>query len=73
MTVQDLWESNYQILLIILQKELIKKKCKNKHDNKKFEKYGIKCKHCDCFLGYTNIKGDLIKYKYLFCIKTYQK
>ena len=25
----------------------------------------IKCKDCDCFLEYENVKGDLIKYKCL--------
>ena len=27
----------------------------------------IKCKDCDCFLGYESVKGNLIKYKLLSC------
>ena len=29
----------------------------------------IKCKDCDCFLEYENVKDDLIKYKCLSCHK----
>ena len=31
----------------------------------------IKCKDCDCFLEYESVKGNLIKYKCLFCKKDY--
>ena len=31
----------------------------------------IKCKDCDCFLEYESVKDNLIKYKCLFCNKTY--
>ena len=33
----------------------------------------IKYKYCDCFLEYTNFKGDLIEYKCLSCNKSYQR
>ena len=29
----------------------------------------IKCKDCDCFLEYESVKGNLIKYKCLYCNK----
>ena len=48
-------------------------KCKNKHDNKKCEACGIKYKDCNCFLGYTNVKDNLILNKCLRCNKNYQK
>ena len=47
-------------------------KCKFGHDDKKFETCGIKYKHHDCFLEYTNFKDDLIVYKCLCCSKIYQ-
>ena len=31
----------------------------------------VKCKDCNCFLEYQSVKGDLIKYKCLSCIKGY--
>ena len=31
------------------------------------EIHKIKCKDCDCFLGYENVKDNLIKYKLLSC------
>ena len=31
----------------------------------------IKCKDCDCFLEYKNVKDNLIKYKCLSCNKDY--
>ena len=40
-------------------------KCKLRHDDEKWETYGIKYKYCSCFLEYTNFKGDLIEYKCL--------
>ena len=42
-------------------------KCKYRHDDKKCETCGIKYKYCNCFLGYTNFKGDLVEYKRLLC------
>ena len=32
-----------------------------------------KCKDCDCLLEYESAKGNLIKYKYLYCNKDYSK
>ena len=39
-------------------------KCKYRHNKKK---------NCECFLEYTNVKDNLIKYKCLYCNKNYQK
>ena len=48
-------------------------KCKYGHDDKKCDPYEIKYKYCHCFIEYTNFKGDLIEYKYLWCHKNYQR
>ena len=49
-------------------------KCKSKHDDKKCESCGMKYKHCNCFLGYTNFKDRIqIEYKCLCCNKSYQQ
>ena len=48
-------------------------KCKLVHGDKRCETCGIKYKHCDCFLEYTNFKDDLIEYKCLSCNKIYQR
>ena len=48
-------------------------KCKYGHDDTKCETCGIKYKHCDCFLEYTNFKDDLIEHKCLSCNKSYQR
>ena len=37
-------------------------KCKFGHNDKKWEAGGIKYKHCDPFLEYTNFKDNLIEY-----------
>ena len=42
------------------------------HDNKKCGTYGIKYKHFECCLEYTNVKDELIEYRCLFCDKNYQ-
>ena len=47
-------------------------KCKFGHGDKRCDICGIKYKYCDCFLEYTNFKGDLIEYKCLCCNKNYQ-
>ena len=47
-------------------------KCKFGHDDKKWETFGMKYKHCNCFLEYTVFKNDLIEYKCLCCNKNYQ-
>ena len=48
-------------------------KCKYGHDDKTCETFRIKYKCCDCFLGYTNFKDDLVEHKCLFCNKKYQQ
>ena len=48
-------------------------KCKFGHNDKKCETCGIKYKHFDCFLEYTNFKDDLMEYKCLSCNKSYQQ
>ena len=37
-------------------------KCKFGYNDKKFENCSIKYKHCNCVLGYANVKDDLIEY-----------
>ena len=71
--VQDLWQTHYQILSIILLKEFIKLKCGYKHDDERCEICRMTHKYCDCFLEYTNFKDDLVEYKCLCCNKNYQK
>ena len=44
-------------------------KCKSGHYDKKCERCGIKYKYYNCFLEYTNFKGDSIEYKCLSCNK----
>ena len=64
---QDLRQAHYQIVSIIFLKEFIAFKCKSGHNDQKCETCGIKYKHCDCFLEYTNFKDDLIEYRFLIC------
>ena len=47
-------------------------KCKYGYDDKKCQTCGIKFKHCNCFLQYTNFRDYLIEYKRLCCNKNYQ-
>ena len=47
-------------------------KSKYKHNDQKCKTFGIKYKDWDCFLEYTNIKGDLIEYKCLCCNNNYE-
>ena len=42
-------------------------KCKYENDFKKCVTYGVKYSDCECYLEYTNIKDDLILYKWLCC------
>ena len=64
MIAQDLWQAHYQkqahyqIVVISLLKE--------------YETCRIKYKNCECFLEYTNFKGNLIKHKCFCCNKNYQ-
>ena len=46
-------------------------KCQFGHNHKKCATCRIKYKYCNCFLEYTNFKGDLIEYKFLCCNKNY--
>ena len=48
-------------------------KCKFGHNDKKCKTCGIKQRYCDCFLGYTNFKDELIEYKSLCCNKSCQQ
>ena len=57
--MQDLWQVHNPILSIIFPKAFI-------------ELCAIKYEYCDCFFEYINFKGDLIKYKCLYCNKNYQ-
>ena len=58
--VQDLWQAHYQILLIILQKELIKLNG-NTDIMTKSETCRIKYKDCKCYLKHTSVIDDLIE------------
>ena len=42
-------------------------KCKYENDFKKCVTYGVKYNNCEWCLEYTNIKDDLILYKWLCC------
>ena len=46
-------------------------KYKYRQDDKKHEAWRIRNEYCDCFLEYTNLKDDLIAYKYSFCKKNH--
>ena len=50
-----------------LSEEIHRINCKYGHDDKKCETCRIKFKYCECFLGYTNFKDDLIEHKCLLC------
>ena len=56
-----------------LSKGLHRVKCKLEHDDKKCETSGIKYRHCEYFLEYTNFKDDLTEYKCLSYNKIYQR
>ena len=58
--VQDLWQSHYQILLIVLQKEFIELNVNMGMIIKNVKTSGIKLEDCDCFLEYKNFKDDLM-------------
>ena len=65
--MKDLWEANYQILSIMLLKELIELNVK------KCETYGIKHKNCKWFIECTNFKDKVIKRKCLCYNKNFKK
>ena len=54
--------SSLSTLVDNLAARIHKIKCKYGHDNKKCQECGIKYKHFECFLEYTNIRDDLILY-----------
>ena len=55
--MQDLWQAHYQMFSIIFLKQFIKLNVNMKMMMKN-ETCGIKYMYCDCFLEYTNFKGD---------------
>ena len=64
-------ESSLSNLVNNLAEGIHKIKCKNEHNNKKFEMRGIKFNDCYCFLEYTSFKDVLKKFKCLCCNKNY--
>ena len=56
-----------------LIEEIHKKKCKYRHDNKKYETCGVKYKDCKIFFENKNFEDNLIKCKCLCCNKNCQK
>ena len=60
---QELWQARYQILSIIILKQLIKLNVNTDMAIKKCQTCGIEYKYCDCFLEYINFKDDIIEYK----------
>ena len=56
-----------------LAERIYKIKCKYEHDDKKCETWGIKYKDCECLLGCTNFKDNLIECKCLCCHKNCKK
>ena len=68
---QDLCQDHYQILIVILLKEINGIKLKHGHNDKKCEICEIKYKNC--FYVYINFKDDLIGHKCLCYNKNYQK
>ena len=64
--------SSLSNLVYKLAERIHKIKCKYEQDDKKFETYGIKYRHSNCFLEYTSFKKDLIEKKCFFCNKDYQ-
>ena len=66
-------ESSLSNLVNNLVEGIHKTKYKYGQDGKQDEAFGIKYKDCDCFLGYTNFKDNLIEYKCLWCSRNYQK
>ena len=65
LTPQDLSQTNYKILIIIMLKEFIKLNVNMDMTIKKCETSGIKYKDCNCCLEYITVKDDLIEYKCL--------
>ena len=70
---QHFREAHHQTLLIILLKEFIKLNVNMDIAIKECEACGIEYKYCECFLEYTNLKGELMEYRFLCCNKSDQK
>ena len=73
MIAQDFMASSLSNFVNNLSEGIHKIKFKYRHNDKKCEICRVKCKYCHCFLKYTNVKDDLIKYKCLCCNKNYQQ
>ena len=73
MTVQGLWEANYEILSIIFLNEFTKLNVNMDTIIKKRETCGTLCKVCYCFLEYISSNYGLIEYKCLCSNKNYQQ
>ena len=65
--------SSLSSLVNNLSEGIHKFKSKYGYDDKKCETCRIKYKYCDCFLGNTNFKDDLIEYQSLCCNRNYQE
>ena len=61
--VQYLWQTHYQILLIIYLKDFIKLNVNQDMMIKYAETCRIKYKYCNCFFGCKHFKDDSIEYK----------
>ena len=48
-------------------------RCTYRHDNKKYETWGVKYKDCKCCLEYAIVKNSVIEYKFLCCNWKYRK
>ena len=70
---QHFREAHHQTFLIILLKEFIKLNVNMDIAIKECEACGIEYKYCECFLEYTNLKGELMEYRFLCCNKSDQK
>ena len=69
--MQDLWQADYHILLIILIKEFIKLNVNIVMITKNAKLVELNAKIAS--LEHRNVKKDLIERKCLFCNKNYQK
>ena len=41
-------------------KRINKIKCKQGYEYNNYKRFGIKCKYCECYFEYTNVKNNLI-------------
>ena len=63
--------SSLSNLVDSLAEGIHKIKCIYGQDNQKCKTSGIEYKYCECSLGYTNVKDDLILYKLFCCNENY--